>query len=144
MKKVNLLFAIAISASMFMVSCGGDAAPAPEATPEVTEEAAPVSEAVVEEVEVATVDLVNGQAVYSKACFVCHDTGAGGAAKLDDKESWTVTASRGLETVNKHAIEGYTGEKGVMLAKGGNADLTDQETMDAVAYMLNKAGVIAE
>ncbi len=31
-----------------------------------------------------------------------------------------------------------------MLAKGGSAGLTDQETKDAVAYMLNKAGVVAE
>jgi len=147
MKRIGLLSAIAISATVFLASCGGSEAPktTEEATPAVKEEVV-VEEVVVEE-EVAvttTADFTNGEAIYKKACFVCHDTGAGGAAKLDDNARWSITAAKGAEAVNKNAIEGFTGENGVMLPKGGNASLTDDEVKDAVAYMLNKAGVTAE
>jgi len=143
MKRIGLLSAIAISATVLLVSCGGAEAPkvTEEVAPVATEEVAPV----VEEVAVvATADLTNGEEIYKKSCFACHDTGAGGAAKLDDKARWDATAAKGLETVDKNAIVGFTGDNGVMLAKGGNAALTDDEVKNAVAYMLDKAGVVAE
>ena len=37
--------------------------------------------------------------------------------------------------VQKHAIEGYTGKRGVMPAKGGFADLADDAVRQAVKYM---------
>jgi len=146
MKRIGLLSAIAISATVLLVSCGGSDAPK-ETTEAKVEKTEVVKEEVKEEVtEVATstADLTNGEDVYKKACFVCHDTGAGGAAKLDDKARWDATAARGLETVDNNAIVGFTGEFGVMLPKGGNAALTDDEVKNAVAYMLSKAGVTAE
>ena len=145
MKRIGLLSVIAISATVFLASCGG--AEAPKTAEKVAPEEVVVVEEVivVEEVAVtATADIANGEEVYKKACFVCHDTGAGGAAKLDDNARWSLTAAKGLETVNKNAIVGFTGDNGVMLAKGGNAALTDDEVKNAVAYMLNKAGVVAE
>ena len=143
MKRIGLLSAIAISATVLLVSCGGAEAPktTEEVAPVVTEEVAPVVEEVA---AVATADLTNGEEIYKKSCFACHDTGAGGAAKLDDKARWDATAAKGLETVDKNAIVGFTGDNGVMLAKGGNAALTDDEVKNAVAYMLDKAGVVAE
>ena len=35
-----------------------------------------------------------------------------------------------------HAINGFNGEAGVMIAKGGRMDLSDQEVQDAVDYMV--------
>ena len=150
MKRVSLLLALFISASMFMVSCGGDtaapaaegeavqeeAAPVVEETTPVAEEAAPAEEAIAE-------NLVNGKAVYDKACVACHGAGIAGAAKLDDVARWEATAAKGLETVYANSINGFTGDNGAMPAKGGNATLTDQEMHDAVDFMLNEAGVTA-
>ena len=149
MKKLSLLIALFITASMVLVSCGGNAdAPAAEAVvEEVPVEEAVVEEAVVEEAvveEAVAANFENGKAVYDKMCTVCHATAVGGAAKLDDKARWEMTAAKGLETVNSNAINGYTGEFGVMLPKGGNATFTDEEVIDAVAYMLDAAGVAAE
>jgi cytochrome c5 len=42
--------------------------------------------------------------------------------------------------VEQHAIAGFQGKAGVMPAKGGNAELTDDEVRRAVVYMANKAG----
>ena len=150
MKRNGILSVIAISATVFLASCGGAEAPktTEEVTPAVTEEVAPVKEEVVVEEVVATptadADLTNGEEVYKKSCFACHDAGVAGAAKLDDKARWDATAAKGLETVNNNAVAGFTGENGVMPAKGGNASFTDDEVKNAVAYMLNTAGVTAE
>ena len=43
----------------------------------------------------------------------------------------------GMDTLNKHAIEGYTGKAGVMPAKGGRVDLTDQSVINAVEHMVS-------
>jgi cytochrome c5 len=42
--------------------------------------------------------------------------------------------------MSQHAIAGFQGKGGAMPAKGGNADLTDDEVRRAVAFMANKAG----
>ena len=98
MKRIGLLSAVAISASIFFVSCGGEETAKEEVKEEVkTEEVAPVVE---EEVAAATADLTNGEEIYNKSCFACHNTAAGGAALLDNKERWTATAAKGLETVS--------------------------------------------
>ncbi len=160
MKRTSLVFTLLAAISFFMVSCGGSnapkaektAAPAVEETETVVEQVAPEgSDSVkvteveeVEEVAVAPADLANGKAVYDKACFACHGAGIAGAAKLTDKARWETTAAEGIKTVDEHAIKGFTGTHGVMPAKGGNTSLTDQEVKDAVAYMLNTAGVSAK
>jgi cytochrome c5 len=47
-------------------------------------------------------------------------------------------ASKGKDTLYKHAIEGFTGSAGVMPAKGGNAALTDEQVKAAVDWMLDQ------
>jgi cytochrome c len=39
----------------------------------------------------------------------------------------------------EHAIEGYMGDGGIMPAKGGRFDLSDQEVENAVVYMLENS-----
>ena len=41
--------------------------------------------------------------------------------------------------MKKHALEGFQGAKGVMPAKGGFVDLSDEEVIAAVEYMLNES-----
>ncbi|MEJ2257582.1 MAG: hypothetical protein P8X98_11360 [Woeseiaceae bacterium] len=46
---------------------------------------------------------------------------------------------QGLDTLKRHAIEGYTGEAGYMPAKGGRLDLSDEEVAGAVEYMVGES-----
>ena len=84
--------------------------------------------------------MLTGQQVYDQVCKVCHDAGLAGAPKFADKAVWTARIATGEATLDKHAIAGFQGKGGVMPAKGGNADLTDDEVRRAVAYMANAAG----
>jgi cytochrome c len=79
---------------------------------------------------------IEGKATYTSSCVVCHGSGVAGAPKLDDKESWAKRLEQGMDTVVKHAIDGYMGENGMMPPKGGNLTLTDEQVKNAVQYMV--------
>lgn len=74
---------------------------------------------------------IDGAAIYASACQACHMTGAAGAPKPGSPE-WAARAEQGLETLSDHAINGYN----AMPAKGGRMDLSDQEVIAAVEFML--------
>lgn len=78
-----------------------------------------------------------GKATYGKICFACHDLGVGGAPKLGDAAAWAGRTEKGFEMVASNAINGFTGEFGVMAAKGGLPSLSDDEVKAAVQYMLD-------
>ncbi len=80
-----------------------------------------------------------GEKTYKTACFACHGTGAAGAPKIGDKAAWAPRIKKGLDTLHKHAIQGFKGSKGFMPAKGGRTDLSDADVMAAVDYMVSKA-----
>jgi nitrous-oxide reductase len=92
----------------------------------------------------ADVNLENGKAIYTKTCMACHMTGIAGAAAIKDKARWTATAAKGFEAAYQNALKGFTGEHGVMPAKGACADCSDKDIKDATAYMLKEAGVEAK
>jgi len=78
----------------------------------------------------------DGQKTYQSACFACHGTGAAGAPKTGDKAEWKARIAQGNNTLYDHAIKGYKGAKGVMPAKGGRADLSDDAVKAAVDHMV--------
>jgi cytochrome c len=41
-----------------------------------------------------------------------------------------------MDTLHKHALEGFQGTSGVMPPKGGRADLADKSIINAVDYMV--------
>lgn len=84
-------------------------------------------------------DLALGQSVYEGKCKACHATGAAGSPKLDDKANWAPRIAQGMDTLVKHALEGFKGTVGYMPPKGGFATLTDDEVKAAVAYMVSQA-----
>jgi cytochrome c5 len=84
---------------------------------------------------VSVAQAADGQKVYQQACFACHATGAAGAPKLDDKAAWKDRIAKGNETLYKHAIEGFN----AMPAKGGRADLSDDDVKAAVDYIVSQA-----
>jgi len=79
----------------------------------------------------------DGETVYKTVCRVCHGTGVMGAPKYGDKAGWTDRISKGMATLEKNAIKGFKGKKGMMPAKGGRSSLSDDEVKAAVIYMVN-------
>jgi cytochrome c5 len=104
---------------------------------EEQESTAPTVTAAAEPDPVATV--LSGPQVYNNACIACHATGVGGAPVVGETAAWTARIAQGTETLYDHAINGFTGSDGVMLAKGGRMDLSDAEIEDAVDYMVNES-----
>jgi cytochrome c5 len=78
-----------------------------------------------------------GKQVVEAACAKCHDAGVGGAPRIGDRAAWVARVKSGLDKVYQSALKGHAG----MPARGGMADLSDNEVKKAVEYMLN-SGVI--
>lgn len=81
----------------------------------------------------------DGPGVYQQVCGACHLNGIGGAPRSDDKAAWAPRVAQGKDTLYRNAIQGYTGKGGVMPAKGGRTDLSDDLVRAAVDYMVTKA-----
>lgn len=77
----------------------------------------------------------NGEEVYKAVCTVCHGAGIAGAPKTGDKAAWAPRIAQGTDILYKHSIEGFQGQAGVMPAKGGRVDLSDDEIIAAVKFM---------
>jgi len=97
---------------------------------------------VTKEVVAAVVPAANaaddaGKATYDKACFVCHATGVAGAPKFGDAAAWGDRVNKDIAEMQKNAITGFQGKKGVMPPKGGNTALSDDDVKAAVVYMIN-------
>ena len=73
--------------------------------------------------------------IYQNLCGACHTGGVGGAPMLT-AAGMGARASKGADTLHKHAIEGFTGDAGIMPARGGNAGLTDEQVIATVDWML--------
>jgi cytochrome c5 len=82
---------------------------------------------------------MSGEQVYQSTCVACHGMGIAGAPKFGDKQSWAPHVAKGLDTLEKHAINGFNGPNGMMPAKGGNASLSDEEVKAAVKYMVDNS-----
>ena len=74
----------------------------------------------------------DGKKVYNSVCLACHTTGAAGAPKLGDKAAWAKYLGKSMNEVYASAIKG----KGGMPAKGGRADLSDEQVKAAVDYLV--------
>lgn len=88
--------------------------------------------------QVAYGGTTDGSVIYGQLCQSCHGTGAGGAPKLDDKGHWGQRIAQGIDTLVKHATEGYTGALGMMPARGGNPALTDEQVKATVEWMVEQ------
>ena len=138
MNKNTLIVAAALSA--LLAACGGQdsgsaggtaapAAPAPvAAAPAPTPAPAPAAPA-----------NAAGESVYKKTCALCHAAGVAGAPMPGNKDEWAPRIAQGMDVLHKHALEGYTGEKGMMPARGGAATLKDEDVIAAVDYMVGRS-----
>lgn len=80
-----------------------------------------------------------GSSTYNKVCALCHAAGVGGAPKPGDKTDWGPRIAQGKDVLYKHAIEGFTGQKGMMPPRGANPALKDEEVKAAVDFMVSKS-----
>ena len=81
--------------------------------------------------------LLSGTEVYNQACSLCHKSpGVAGAPVFGDIIAWGPRILQGRNTLQDHAINGYTGESGYMPPKGGRLDLSDDEIILALNFML--------
>ena len=85
--------------------------------------------------QVAYGGTTDGSVIFGQLCTGCHTSGAGGAPTLDQAH-WGPRVAQGKDTLYKHAIEGFTGNAGVMPAKGGNPSLSDEQVKATVDWML--------
>ena len=76
-----------------------------------------------------------GQQIVKAQCSKCHEKGVGGAPRIGDHAAWAPRLKDGMESAVRSAIRGHGG----MPARGGLAELTDNEVRAAVAYMFNPA-----
>ncbi len=80
-----------------------------------------------------------GKAVFGKTCSMCHAAGVAGAPKPGDKADWQPRIAQGMEVLYQHAIEGFTGAKGLMPARGGAASISDDDVKAAVNFMVDQS-----
>jgi len=77
----------------------------------------------------------DGEQIYREACAFCHDSGAMGAPLRSDRAYW-ITAGADRARLYERSINGYSGTRGVMPAKGGRIDLSDEAVRSAVDRLL--------
>jgi len=77
-----------------------------------------------------------GKSVFGKTCAMCHAAGVGGAPRPGDKADWGPRIAQGEATLYQHAIEGFTGAKGMMPPRGSGNTLSDDEVKAAVDHMV--------
>lgn len=86
--------------------------------------------------QVAYGGTLDGGEIYKNLCGACHANGVGKAPMLT-AAGMGARASKGVDTLYKHAIEGFTGpDGGIMPPKGGNPALTDEQVHATVDWML--------
>ena len=91
--------------------------------------------------EAAPAAAADGKKVFDGLCFGCHGANSAipNTPRLTHKDEWAPRIKKGKETLFKHALEGFQ-DKGMMPAKGGNTELSDDEVKAAVIYMVNESG----
>ncbi|UTF59204.1 cytochrome c5 family protein [Gilvimarinus sp. DA14] len=77
----------------------------------------------------------SGEDVYNGSCNTCHGAGVAGAPKFGDPAAWADRIAKGMDTLHKHAIEGFN----AMPAKGLCATCSDDEVIAAVDYIVENS-----
>lgn len=85
-------------------------------------------------IALAEVDTKAGEAVYNRACKMCHGTGMARSPKTGDKAAWAPRIARGADELTKNAIKGIR----TMPPRGGCGSCSDEDIANAVAYMIEQ------
>lgn len=91
-------------------------------------------------VEFDAAGLGQGRQVWLQNCETCHGYGVAGAPVPMRPGDWAARVGKPKALLYEHAIEGFFGpEDTLMPARGGNDELSDEEVMRAVDYMVELA-----
>lgn len=85
----------------------------------------------------STAAVADGKSDYARACSACHNLGVAGAPRVGDPALWEDRLKQGMDTLVEHAINGYSGDSGVMPPKGGFSYLSDEQIQAIVEYMVS-------
>ncbi len=79
-----------------------------------------------------------GEQIFNKICIQCHaaDSVVPDSPKVTHNSDWAPRIAQGFDTLFNHALNGFN----AMPAKGGAADLTDDELKRAIVFMTNQSG----
>lgn len=77
----------------------------------------------------------DGATVYDSGCASCHASGAAGAPKTGDADAWAERIDKGMDTLVKHAYEGFN----AMPARGMCGDCSEDEIAAAVEYIVDQS-----
>jgi|SRR5882672_302447 len=80
-----------------------------------------------------------GEEVVKARCSLCHEGGAGGAPRIGSRSEWEPRAARGKLALYGVALKGKPDT--AMMPRGGFRDLSNDEVMSAVDYMVARAGL---
>lgn len=138
MNKTSLTMALA-AAALVLTACGKTEAPASAPAPAPAAQAPAPAAAPAPAPAAPAAENTVGKSVYGKTCAMCHAAGVAGAPKPGDKDDWGPRIAQGKDTLYKHALEGYTGSKGQMPARGGAATLSDDDVKAAVDFMADQS-----
>ena len=58
---------------------------------------------------------------------------------MGDHAVWAPRIAQGKPTLYEHALKGFQGKAGVMIAKGGRSDLPDDLVKQTVDYMVKSS-----
>ncbi|MGL5800569.1 MAG: c-type cytochrome [Plesiomonas sp.] len=72
-----------------------------------------------------------GEQVYNGTCIACHGAGVLGAPKFRDAALWGPRLKQGIDTLQKHAINGIN----QMPPRGTCTSCSDDEIKAAIEYM---------
>lgn len=75
----------------------------------------------------------SSETIVQGQCAKCHQSGQDGAPKIGDRPAWIPHLKKGLDPLVASAVHGH----GPMPARGGLADLSDQEIRGAIVYMFS-------
>ncbi|HDY84311.1 hypothetical protein LCGC14_0524210 [marine sediment metagenome] len=101
----------------------------PDAEVTVGEVPVVVAAAAVDETETVG----GGEQIVTQVCSMCHGSGMMSSPKLGNKADWAPRIEKGIDTLHTHAIVGFN----MMPARGGKADLSDDDVKAAVDYMVS-------
>ncbi|MDO6621160.1 MULTISPECIES: c-type cytochrome [unclassified Shewanella] len=73
----------------------------------------------------------DGEAVYNKACTVCHSMGVAGAPKTHDAAAWEPRLAKGLDALVATVKTGLN----AMPPGGMCTDCTDEDYKNAIEFM---------
>jgi len=86
--------------------------------------------------------LAEGREIWGDTCENCHGGNRlTGAPKITSTKAWSGRIEQGMDVLVDRALTGFTGPKYTLMpARGGNADLTDIQVIQAVAFMVWASG----